>query len=319
MRKRLNQTGWKASIHFFKGSTVKLIGVLVFTTSISFAADASSGKRNGTADIDKKRPSEIPGMMLIWHDEFEEEGGPNANNWNYEYGFVRNQELQWYQPQNARCENGRLVIEARRETVANPEYNPLKQSWKTSREEAHYTSACVITKDLQEWPAFGYFEIRAKVDSSQGSWPAIWLLGTENYWPDCGEIDIMELYRINGEPNILANVAWGSSTAHRGEWDSSTTKLDHFLPKDPTWVEKFHTWAMKWNEHAIQLFLDGELLNEIPLHKTVNPDGVNPFTSDQNFYLLLNLAIGSNGGDPSNSKFPINFEVDYVRVYKQLN
>jgi beta-glucanase (GH16 family) len=157
------------------------------------------------------------------------------------------------------------------------------------------------------------------VDSSNGSWPAIWLLGTEDYWPDCGEIDIMELYCIKEEPQILANVAWGSSTAHQGEWDSSTTKLDHFLSKDPKWVEKFHTWAMKWDEKAIQLFLDGELLNEIPLHKTVNPNGVNPFTSNQNFYLLLNLAIGSNGGDPSNSRFPMTFEVDYVRVYKQLN
>ncbi len=319
MSKQLNQTGLRARIHFFERSTVRLTSLFVFAILIGFVADASPGKRNRGTDTEKNIPSEIPGMTLVWHDEFDQDGRPDPNNWNYEYGFVRNQELQWYQPQNARCENGCLIIEARRETVANPEYNALKQSWKTSRREADYTSACLITKDLQEWPAFGYFEIRAKVDSSQGSWPAIWLLGTKGYWPDCGEIDMMELYRINGDPHILANVAWGSSTAHNGEWDSSTTGLDHFLSKDPKWVEKFHTWAMKWDEQAIQLYLDGELLNDIPLAKTVNPNGVNPFTSNQNFYLLLNLAIGSNGGDPSNSRFPMTFEVDYVRVYKQLN
>jgi beta-glucanase (GH16 family) len=264
-----------------------------------------------------KQQTKPKDFQLVWEDNFDNDGSPNPQNWNFEYGFVRNRELQWYQPQNASCANGLLTIEARREETVNPNYNPLSDNWRFNRENAQYTSACIITKGLQEWPAYGYFEIRAKINTSPGSWPAIWLLGTEQSWPHCGEIDIMEFYRINTIPHLLANAAWGSEINYQARWDEAKIPLAHFTQNDPDWAKKFHTWSMLWDKKQISIYLDNELLNQIDLEQTLNPDGGNPFTSDQKFYLLLNLAIGANGGDPTHAEFPIRFEVDYVKVYKE--
>jgi beta-glucanase (GH16 family) len=283
--------------------------LILFFPEISNAHLTDHGE---TKDI----PAEIDGLKLVWHDEFDQDGVPDPANWNYEYGFVRNQELQWYQAQNAYCRNGVLVIEGRKEKVENPNYSPVSQDWRNSREFASYTSSCVITRGLREFSAGGYYEVRAKIDVTQGAWPAIWLLGTDGSWPANGEIDMMEFYRIQNEPHILANVAWATSEAYKAAWDSSKKIFFHFTSKDPEWASKFHTWSMKWDENAIRLYLDGELLNEVDLSKTVNPDQRNPFAGSQKFYLLLNLAIGANGGIPYDPGFPIRFEVDYVRLYK---
>ncbi|WP_303921467.1 glycoside hydrolase family 16 protein [Draconibacterium sediminis] len=267
-------------------------------------------------DTEKTKPKDL---QLVWEDNFDNDGYPDAQNWNFEYGFVRNRELQWYQPQNAYCQNGRLVIEGKKENIYNPNYNPLSDDWRTNRSLAQYTSACLITKGLQEWPPYGYFEISARIDVSNGAWPAIWLLGTKQGWPYCGEIDIMEFYRINNVPHLLANAAWGSEINYQANWDDAKIPLEHFTKTDPEWDDKFHTWSMHWDKKQISIYLDNELMNQIDLQQTINPDGGNPFTSDQKFYLLLNLAIGGHGGDPSLTEFPIRFEVDYVRVYKATN
>ena len=145
-------------------------------------------------------------------------------------------------------------------------------------------------------------------------WPAIWTLGITKPWPANGEIDVMEFYQVKGEKTILANAAWADETK-RANWDEAKIPFSEFLKKDPAWSEKFHIWKMEWTEDYIKLFLDGELLNEIELSKTLNPDGFNPF--HQPHYILLNLALGSNGGDPSQTKFPKAYVVDYVRVYQQ--
>jgi beta-glucanase (GH16 family) len=84
---------------------------------------------------------------------------------------------------------------------------------------------------------------------------------------------------------------------------------------DTNWIKKFHIWRMDWDNVSIRLFLDDQLLNEVLLSETVNPDGFNPFL--QPHFILLNLAIGANGGDPSKSAFPIKYEVDWVRVYQK--
>jgi beta-glucanase (GH16 family) len=257
------------------------------------------------------------GMNLVWNDEFNENGKPDPLNWSFEYGFVRNQELQWYQAQNAVCKNGVLLIEARREKTANPNYNALSTDWRTNREYAQYTSSCLHTKGLQEFNGEGYFEFRARIDTAMGSWPAIWLLGTEGKWPFCGEIDVMEFYRIGNTPTILANVAWGSDKVYNGSWDTEKIPLKKLMNLHPDWAEQFHVWTMEWDNKEIRLGLDGSIVNTIELEKTLNPDGKNPFAGNKKFYILLNLAIGSNGGDPSESKFPIRYEVDYVRVYQK--
>jgi beta-glucanase (GH16 family) len=254
-------------------------------------------------------------MQLVWNDEFNIDGPPDPANWTFEQGFVRNRELQWYQPANAVCREGRLLIEGRRERIENPAYNARSDNWRENRKYAEYTSSCLLTRGLHEWPVSGHFEIRARLDTTGGAWPAIWMLGSSGRWPYCGEIDIMEFYRINGIPTILANAAWGSDEIWTGKWDSVKKPLSEFLAGDPDWTAKYHIWTMDWDEEAIRICIDGSLANEILLEETLNPDGTNPFSADRQFYILLNLALGSNGGEPADVLFPVAFEVDYVRVY----
>lgn len=252
---------------------------------------------------------------LVWADEFNTKGKPDPANWKFEHGFVRNYEHQWYQEQNAFCENGLLVIEGRREKIVNPNYRADSKSWRENRPYAEFTAASINSSGLREF-LYGRFEIKARIDSSNGLWPAIWTLGRDGEWPSNGEIDIMEFYRIDNLPHILANAAWGTQTRYNAKWHSVKTPFSHFLEKDPNWVKKFHVWRMDWDKDAIKIYLDDELLNETNLNKTINANGSNPFR--QPHYVLLNLAIGGqNGGDPSHSRFPTRYEIDYVRVYQQ--
>lgn len=253
--------------------------------------------------------------QLVWSDEFSKEGRPNPLNWKFEKGFVRNQEFQWYQEDNAFCRNGKLIIEGRKDSIKNPQYTPGSNNWKTNREYALYSAASLNSEGLREFQ-YGRFEIRARIDTSMGLWPAIWTLGVKGEWPSNGEIDIMESYPVNGEHCILANVASGTTKRYQAKWDSQKIELSHFLAKDPQWPEKFHVWRMDWDEQSIKLYLDNELLNETPQSETINPDGTYPFR--QPHYILLNLAIGGqNGGDPSKTRFPNRYEIDYVRVYQK--
>ncbi|GAB4458183.1 MAG: hypothetical protein OHK0029_19110 [Armatimonadaceae bacterium] len=138
---------------------------------------------------------------LVWSDEFNENGRPNPRNWVYETGFVRNQEFQWYQPENARCENGFLIIEGKRERKPNPNYEAGSNDWKKNREFAEYTAASLKTTGLHAWK-FGRFEMRAQIDTRPGLWPAFWTLGVDGEWPRNGEVDIMEYYRGNCLPML---------------------------------------------------------------------------------------------------------------------
>ena len=264
---------------------------------------------------DSKTPAEIPGMKLVWADEFNNNGRPDPKSWKFENGFVRNEELQWYQEGNATCKNGVLLIEGRREEVPNPDYHKGSRKWQTNRETAHYTSSSINTRGIKQWQ-YGRFEVRARIDTAMGSWPAIWTLGTSGPWPSNGEIDIMEFYRVKGSPTILANVAWGTSQKNIAEWHTERVPFSAFSAADSEWVKKFHTWRMDWTKESIKLYLNDVLLNTTMLSETINPDGSNPFTKPQ--YILLNLAIGGNGGDPAKTKFPIKYEVDYVRVYQEI-
>jgi len=252
-------------------------------------------------------------MKLVWNDEFNKQGKPDSSSWIYETGFVRNQELQWYQPENANCSDGLLIIEGKREKVKNPGFIIGSSNWQTNREYAEYTSSSIQTRELRHWQ-FGRFEIRARIDTTCGAWPAIWTLGISKEWPSNGEIDIMEFYRVKGVPSILANFAWGTDQRYIAKWDDLKKPLSDFFSKDPAWAKKFHIWRMDWNKDSINLYLDDQLLNTTLLNNTGNPDGFNPFL--QPHYLLLNLAIGGNGGDPSDTDFPLQYEIDYVRVYQ---
>ncbi|MDQ8184188.1 glycoside hydrolase family 16 protein [Pelagicoccus sp. SDUM812002] len=250
---------------------------------------------------------------LIFADEFETDGPPNPDIWSAETGFSRNEELQWYQLENAQVKDGHLVIEAKKENISNPNYISGSDNWKLNRPLANYTSACLKTYNNFSFQ-YGKLEVKARIPDPTGMWPAIWTLGDDRRWPACGEIDIMEFYLSEGKPTILANAAWPSASMYPPIWDVVKTPYSHFLAKDPEWGEKFHIWTMEWNSDSISISLDDEHLNTIPIANTEQPDGFNPF--HQPHYILLNLAIGANGGSPSETSFPQRYEIDYVRVYQ---
>lgn len=280
----------------------------------------------GTAEYyPVSKDSEIPmidGYKLAWSDEFNANGKPSKD-WSYENGFMRNEELQWYQPDNANIKNGCLILEGRKEKVTNPNFIPGSSDWKTNRNVAEYTSSSINTSKSHSFK-YGRFEIRAKLPVSQGAWPAIWLLGNQWEWPLSGEIDILELYLVSNRPNILANACWGSSEPWTPIWNRKNFTLSSFEGKDKNWADKFHIWRMDWDSDFIRIYLDDDLLNEIDLKTTQNQgwngNFENPFSNDvENFgcYILLNLAIGSNAGTPDDSAFPLRYKVDYVRVYQK--
>ena len=251
------------------------------------------------------------GYRLVWSDEFNHEGRPDSSKWNYEYGLVRNEEQQWYQPENARCEKGLLVIEARREEKNNPGYSAGATDWRSKSPTAEYTSSCLITAGKAQWQ-YGRFEMRGRIDISDGLWPAWWTLGVSKNWPANGEIDIMEYYR----KKLLANIALLGEN-NKTEWHSNIFSTDSL--GGPDWASKFHVWRMDWTESFIALFIDDKLLNKVPMESLVNKDGSGFHGFKQPHYMLLNLAIGGqNGGNPEKTSFPRRFEVDWVRVYQQL-
>lgn len=278
----------------------------------------------GMEDFYPSNPGKIAnydGYTLVWNEEFSQKGRLNSAEWNYEHGFVRNNELQWYQEDNATVHDGCLDIEGRIEEVVNPRYEEGHRDWRRNRPVAKYTSTSVTTRGSHEFK-YGRYEVRAKIPTVSGSWPAIWMLGNKHGWPENGELDLMEFYISNGQPGILANACWGGTRPNNGTWDSSFKPYSHFLAKDAQWGEKFHVWRMDWDKDYIRMYLDGELLNEIDLSKTFNK-GVkglydNPFSNDDpdfKAYILLNLALGGNGGTPDDPSYPIHYLVDYVRVY----
>jgi len=250
------------------------------------------------------------GYKLVWADEFEKDGVPNAKNWTYEKGFVRNEELQWYQPENAFCKNGLLIIEARKEQKPNPLYEEGSNNWRKKAKNIEYTSACLITKGLQSFQ-YGRFEMRGKINISSGLWPAFWTLGENGRWPANGEIDIMEYYR----GKLLGNIA-SLGANYKPKWFSKTKSTEELGGQK--WASKFHILRMDWDSESISLYVDDLLLNKTPLNQLENEDrsGVNPFR--QKHYILFDLAMGGlNGGDLNDTKFPNRMEIDYVRVYQK--
>ncbi|MEP6949671.1 MAG: glycoside hydrolase family 16 protein [Ginsengibacter sp.] len=163
------------------------ISILVFPFLIVFSCNSANkiiaGKKLTTDDY-----------KLVWYDEFNKDGDPDTTNWRFEKGIVRNEELQWYQEENARCEKGLLVTAARRESKPNPKYQAGSRDWRSNRQNIEYTSSSINTSGKHSWQ-YGRFEMRGRIDISAGLWPAWWTLGAEGRWPANGEIDIMDYYK----------------------------------------------------------------------------------------------------------------------------
>jgi len=307
----------------FGGEEVRVIftadeyteGSLTFTTGFAYTsaiiyAYKHGGGGAGYAD-DLVLTYDSPAThTLVWSDEFDGVGPVDASKWTFEEGFVRNEEVQWYQPENAFQEDGMLVIEGQTEDRPNPTYVPGSTDWRTRRETITHTSASITTRGLFEWQ-YGHLVVRAKVTNLTGTWPAIWTLGTECEWPSNGEVDVMENYG----GNILANFAWGTDARWTPEWDSSHWSVDGFGSE---WTDDFHLWELEWDESRMIIRLDGSVLNDVWLDETINGsaacEGENPFRKPH--YLLLNLALGGAGGSVDDLSFPTRYLVDYVRLYQ---
>ena len=235
-----------------------------------------------------------PAETLVWHDEFDVRGLPNPERWAFEVGLVRNNERQYYtqaRAENARIEDGMLVIEAHKEPY----------------DGAAYTSASMTSR--ASW-TYGRVEVRAQLPKGRGTWPAIWMLGTnirEVGWPRCGEIDIME--HVGFDPGrIHANI-------HTGAYNhvQRTNKGNSLLVTRPD--EEFHVYELVWTPSQISALVDGQ--RYFTFAKEPGGDAVWPF--DKPHYVILNLAIGGSWGGQQgidDAAFPARFLIDYVRVYR---
>jgi beta-glucanase (GH16 family) len=252
---------------------------------------------------------------LVWSDEFDKPGLPDPAKWNYETGFVRNREAQYYTAsrlENARVENGCLVIEARKESFNNPAFDATANTndWIRSREFASYTSASLTTRERFSWK-YGRIEVRAKLPSGRGVWPAIWTLGTNEAtvgWPACGEIDIMEM--VGFRPDMIYG--------HIHTLESVKTKKvkDGTGLKIPGASDDFHIYAIEWNPDRMDFLVDGK--KYYTYHNPHTGEAAWPFDKDQ--YLILNLAIGGAWGGAKgidDTIFPQRFYIDYVHVYQK--
>lgn len=288
---------------------------IILTTLLSFLfLTTVSSQAIDPYQADTSTPRNIEGMKLTWNDEFNT-ATLNTNNWVYEKGFVRNEELQWYQQSNVTLSGGLLVMTAKRDTVANSTYVPANSDWRYNRQYAYYTSGSVKSQGKKSF-LYGRFEIRARIDTTKGSWPAIWTKGNVGSWPTCGEIDILEFYISGGKQVFLANVIYGANST-QVYYKGAKKDLSYFLAKDPDFVKKFHVWTETWDENLISLYLDDELIYSRTVSTSANPAGTVPLNGFiQPHYFTLNLAIGANGGVPNNSFSMIKYEVDYVRVYQ---
>jgi len=155
------------------------------------------------------------------------------------------------------------------------------------------------------------FEMRGRIPTPAGSWPAFWVLGSGTGWPQSGEVDIMEYYNSRVLANVCVPMAASGGNCL---WSSTFQTLAQL---GAGWANDFHVWAMEWDAQKIDLFLDDKLVNHFVVPGAVGAGITNPYTT-RSMYILLNLAIGGTaGGDPGGTTFPIRYEVDYVRVYQR--
>lgn len=235
------------------------------------------------------------GWTLVWSDEFDglvldpakwvpETGG---DGWG-------NAELQFYtrRAENARVEDGYLVIEARRERFENREY----------------TSARLKTQGLAAW-RYGRVEARIQIPRGQGLWPAFWMLGddiTTVGWPECGEIDIME--NIGREPGVV------HGTVHGPGYSGAQGKGAAYRLPAGAFADGFHLYAIEWEPEAIRWYVDGAL------YQTLTPgDLPGRWVYDHPFFMILNVAVGGHwpGSPDQTTVFPQIMRVDYVRVFQK--
>lgn len=286
-------------------------------TSLFSTPQSATGFTNEASAAGAFSDPQKSGWRLVWSDEFEKAGAPDPSRWGFETGFVRNNELQYYtknRRENIRVEEGCLVIEMRREKYPNTEYDPARKTKSAGRrrnmETADYTSGSLTTEATAGW-RYARVEVRAKIPTGRGFWPAIWMLGTNRRqagWPRCGEIDIME--NVGFDPDVI------HGTVHTGAYNHvrKTARGAKTLVLRPH--EAFHVYAMEWDADALHIEVDGRRYFTFRNEKT----GSDAWPFDQKMYLILNVAFGGEWGGQKGIDEAIasgRMLVDYVRVYQR--
>ncbi len=239
--------------------------------------------------------------VLVWQDEFDGAAGqaPDPANWGFDLGTGNsgwgNNELQYYRAENAALDGaGHLVITARQEDFAG----------------SRYTSARLLSKGKRQFDR-GRIEARIKLPVGRGIWPAFWMLGANIdavSWPACGEIDVME-YR-GQEPKVVLG------SLHGPGYSGAAAVSNRFtLSGDAGFDADFHVFSVEWDAAYISWAVDGAT------YAVVTPDRLPagaPWVFDQDFFLILNLAVGGNflGPPDASTVFPQAMVIDYVRVYQ---
>lgn len=248
-------------------------------------------------------PEEKDGWRLVWSDEFDGTGWPDAHKWSYDVGGHGwgNNELQYYTEkrlENCYLDKGFLNIVA----------------WQEQFEGNAYTSARLVSHEEGKW-TYGRFEICARLPRGRGTWPAIWMLPSEwtygnGGWPDNGEIDIME--HVGYDPGIV------HASTHTNTYNHTIGTQKTAIINVPDAQDIFHVYALEWSADTIQVFVDST-----KYFTHVNDgSGWQAWPFDKDFHLILNIAIGGDWGGlqgVDNSVFPQRLEVDYVRVYERAD
>lgn len=270
---------------------ISLIGVFLF---VGMSKSSHSDEKDNADNWD-----------LVWSDEFNYKGLPDSTKWNYNVGDGcpnvcgwGNNELQFYtekNSKNARVKDGHLIIEAHKEQMG----------------KKAYSSARLISQGKGEWK-YGKVEVKAKLPSGKGTWPAIWMLPSEwiyGGWPKSGEIDIME------HVGYLPDSTFGTvHTEAYNHW-KGTHQGDKIF--NPAAEHSFHTYSIEWEENKITFFVDDK--EYFTFNKTGN-QGPDYWPFDQKFYLVMNIAVGGHWGGKhgvDEAIWPQRMEVDYVRVFQK--
>ncbi|MDC3305738.1 family 16 glycosylhydrolase [Flavobacteriales bacterium] len=250
--------------------------------------------------------------QLVWEDDFNG-SSLNQSKWVHDIGTGSqygmwgwgNGELQYYQPQNTTLNNGIAKIEVKEEP------NGIIDSWSAT---SYFSSSKITTKGLFNF-RYGKVEARIKTIDGQGFWPAFWMLPSNGSWPCDGEIDIMEQWGND----YLTNSTSGA--AHLGACPYSQST--HYYETSSSYIssgsyaDDFHTYSVIWKEDTITWYVDEiELFSLNPSsYWSIPSQSAWPFNANE-WYLMINLAI-TQAGPNSNTVFPNQMEIDYVRVYQE--
>jgi len=247
----------------------------------------------------------LDNWTLVWQDEFDG-AGLDGSRWSAQVGDGcaidlcgwGNNELQWYDADNATVAGGLLAITARDEASNGK----------------NYTSARLRTLGKGDW-TYGRIDVRARLPLGRGLWPAIWMLPTDEMygsWAASGEIDIVEL--VGQAPGRV------HGTLHYGgTFPANTNSGDHFDLGSGTFADALHIFSIEWEEGEIRWYVDGDLYQTQTQWLSIGRPFPAPF--DQRFHLILNVAVGGNwpGNPDGSTTFPQTMEVDWIRVYEARN